>query len=124
MAVDDDGPLGHSAVSTGGGETLRLGTVSPGTERPEPGEFMVRLKLDVPDEARPQIEMRDGHRYVWVRAWEDGYHGGHFRLAWDGAAFFDSRSRCVRCSTTCTSIPAPTKTGRSRTSWFRFMFGS
>ena len=87
MAVDDDGPLDHSAVSSDGGETFQFGNVSPGAEVPEPGEFMVRLKLDVPVEEMDQIEMRDDHGYGWLEV-EDLFSrnrkhaGGWLAIPW------------------------------------------
>ena len=100
MAVDSSSPLGRSAVSTDGGRTFQSGNVSPGAKAAVPGEFMVRLKLEVAAAGRPQIEMRGGHGYGWLEV-EDlfsrtrRHEGGWQAITWTRGENLPSRGLTV-----------------------------
>ncbi len=96
LAIDRSAPLGRSASSIDGGETFRPNWLSFGGAEADPGEYMVRLKLEAPAPPEVGFTERDGHQYGWLEV-EDFFsatraHSSGFKaLPWDRGVNAPSR---------------------------------
>jgi hypothetical protein len=67
LGIDRSAPRGRSASSTDGGKTFRPNWLSFGqSKEADPGEYMVRLKLQAPAPPEVGFTERDGHQYGWL----------------------------------------------------------
>ncbi len=66
LGIDRDNNYGRSASSRDGGQTWREGWLSFGTEEPDAGEYMVRLKIEAPAAEPVGFLERDGRLYGWL----------------------------------------------------------
>jgi hypothetical protein len=66
LGIDRSAPRGRSASSVDYGKTFRPNWLSFGTKEADPGEYMVRLKLQAPAPPEVGFTEKDGHHYGWL----------------------------------------------------------
>ncbi len=66
LGIDRTAPQGRSAGSRDAGKTFRDNWLSFGTEQPDPGEYMIRLKVAAPAAEEVGFTERDGRWYGWL----------------------------------------------------------
>ncbi len=88
LGIDRSAPRGRSASSEDGGKTFRPDRLSFGQAQADPGEYMVRLKVQAPPPPEVGFFQRDGHQYGWLEV-EDLFsatraHASGFKaIPWD-----------------------------------------
>lgn len=96
LGIDRSAPRGRSASSEDVGKTFRPNWLSFGTKEADPGEYMVRLKLQAPAPPKVGFTDRAGLQYGWLEV-EDLFsatrpHTSGFKvLPWDKGVNAPSR---------------------------------
>ena len=66
LGIDRSAPKGRSASSRDGGKTFRENWLSFGTKEPDPGEYMIRLRIEAPEAEPVGFTERNGKHYGWI----------------------------------------------------------
>ena len=66
LGIDRSAPKGRSASSRDSGKTFRDNWLSFGKTEPDPGEYMIRLRIEAPAAEPVGFTERNGQHYGWI----------------------------------------------------------